>query len=158
MNKRSIGKILIALLIATTIFFAGCSPMQAVEHVLETALTTAIKSAVVGNEDAVKVMEHMQNRVDVEILSCQPTQNGVDALCRVSSPDLTEFAENFNASDYETQEALVDAIIKAIDTAPVTEKEVKVGFKNEGGTYVPTGIEEFLNAYLGGGMELVPGL
>jgi hypothetical protein len=96
----------------------------------------------------------MQARIRFEILSTKTTKKGVDALYRVSSPDLTAFIKDFDVNNYATREEMVEAIINAIESASVTEKEVTVGFQNG----VPVDFEDFLYAYSGGSYSLIAGM
>ena len=152
--KRSIGKSIVVLLIALSVFLTGCSQEQVLDTSLRSAINLVINTAVAENEDAARVVEHMQAKISFEMLSTKTTKKGVDALYRVSSPDLTAFIEDFDANDYATQEEMVEAIIHAIDSAPVTEKEVTVGFQNG----VPVEYEDFLYAYSGGSYSLIAGM
>jgi hypothetical protein len=149
--KRSVGKSIVVLLIALAVFLTGCSQEQALDISLRAAINLAINSAVAENEDAARVVEHMQARIKFEMISTKTTNKGVDALYRVSSPDLTAFIEDFDANDYATQEEMVEAIINGIEAAPITEKEVTVGFQNG----VPVEYEDFLYAYSGGSYGLI---
>lgn len=148
------GKSIVVLLIALAIFFAGCSQEQMLDVSLRSAINLAINSAVADNEDAARVVEHMQARISFEMISTKTTNKGVDALYRVSSPDLTAFVEDFDVNNYATQEEMVEAIINAIEAAPITEKEVTVGFQNG----VPVEYEDFLYAYSGGSYGLIAGM
>ena len=62
---------------------------------LRASINLVINSAVAENEDAARVVEHMQARISFEMLSIKTTKKGVDALYRVSSPDLTAFIKDF---------------------------------------------------------------
>jgi len=145
----------IAILIAAVVFFAGCSQEQLIEFALENALRAAVDAAVAENEDAAKVMAHMEKRIDLKVVSSEITQSGVTADCRVSSPDLTGFVESFHANDYATRAELVDAICKAVDTAPITTHEMTLGFRVTESGYDLIDIEDFLEAYSGGSFEIL---
>ena len=155
MKKRIAGKVIIAMLLAVAVFFAGCTQEQVIEVVLENTLEFAVNSAVAENEDAAKVVAHMQKRIDMKVLSSEIKDTGAMAECRVASPDLTEFVENFNANDYATQEELVDAICKAIDTAPIVTHEMTLGFEVTEDGYNLIDVEVFLNAYCGGCLDIL---
>lgn len=154
MKRRIAGKVIIAMLLAVAVFFAGCTKEKLIEYTLETSLEYAIDSAVAEDEDAAEVVAHLRQKSDIKVLSSEISANGVTAKCSVSAPDLTAFVENFDAKDYETREELVDAIKAAIDAAPVTSREVTVGFESTGDGYAPLSMEDFLNAYCGGSLEL----
>ena len=155
MDKKTYMRSIIAVLIAVTVFFAGCTREQVIEVVLENTLRFAVNSFVADAKDVSIVVEHMQNKVDMKVISSETTEVGLTARCRISSPDLTEFAENFDMDDYETREILVDAIIKAIDETEIVTQEVDVSFRITENGYDPVELDDFLNAYCGGTLELI---
>ena len=155
MKKRIGGKIIIAMLLAVTVFFAGCTQEKLIEFALEETLHLAVDAVAAENEDVAKVVTHIEKRVDIEVLSSQITADGVVAQCRVSSPDLTDFVENFDMNEYATQEEVIDAICKAVDTTSITTHEMNLGFLIQDGSYELVEVDAFLNAYCGGCLELL---
>lgn len=125
------------------------------EFALKTALNKAVDAAVASDKDAAEIADHLQKKVDIKILSSEISGSGVTAVCRIASPDIAEFVDNFDVEDCATKEALVAAVIKAIDAAPVTEKEITVGFKSNGSGYELIALDEFLDAYTCGCLDLL---
>jgi len=162
-TSRNVRLCALALCVVMTALFAGCSLLQkaqdkAVEFSLETAVDVAIDAAVQDNEEIGRVAEHMQARVDMQVLSSTISGDGVTAQLKVTAPDLSEFIGTFDLNDYANEQELCDAVIAAIDKAPVTEKEVTVGLKKNGSEYELLELDAFLDAYLGGGIEILEDL
>ncbi len=161
--KRNVRICVLAALMAVTVLFTGCSFLQTaqnkvVEKTLNAAVNGAIDAAVDGNEDISRVADEMQSNVELKVLSSSISEDGMTATCLVTAPDLTEFIGSFDINDYPNMEALCDAVIAAISDAPKTEKEITIGFQSTEDGYELLALDSFLNAYFGGGIDILEDL
>lgn len=158
--KRRVHIAILAVCLAITVLFSGCALMQkAQDKVLEVSLTSAIDfaiySAVGENEEIARVADSLQKRVQMKVVSSVISGEGLTAQCVITAPDLTEFIGSFDLNDYQNEQELCDAVIAAIENAPATQKEVTVGLKKTDSGYDLLDLEAFLNAYFGGGIDIL---
>lgn len=164
MGKKSNLRIaILAVCLVISVLFGGCDLLQKaqdelVEFSLTSAINIAIDSAVGENEEIGRVADTLQKKVQMEVVSSSISGEGVTATCLVTAPDLTEFIGSFDLKDYENEQELCDAVIAAIESAPATQKEVTVGLKKTDSGYEPLDLEAFLNAYFGGGIDILKDL
>lgn len=157
--KRSIGFIALVVCLAM-MTLTGCDFVQqaqnkVVEVALNTTIETMLESTIRDNTVAEKadgvadVANHIQDKVTLKVTDSSLFGETMTAQCMITAPDLTDFIENFDASQYATEQELYDAIKAAADNAPMTQKEVTIGLKKTEAGYEPMDIENLIAAYFG---------
>lgn len=132
---------------------------EVVEFALEATVDAVMDNALVELDQAAPVVESLQGKVELQVVSSQITQEGMTATCQVSAPDITEFVETLDVNDYTNddgtlnEDKLLNDLMAAIDGAPVTQQEVTVGLQSTENGYVPTDMEAFVNACTGGMLD-----
>jgi hypothetical protein len=157
--KRSVGFIALVVCLAM-MTFTGCDLVQqaqnkAVEFALNTAVDVMLDSAISANaaagqeEGVAEVANHIKNKVTLRVTDSTISGEEVSAQCMITAPDMTDFIENFDASQYATEQELYDAIKAAADNAPMTQKEVTIGLKKTETGYEPLDVESVVAAFFG---------
>ena len=159
--KRNVRFIALAVCLVMLVF-SGCDAAlktaqnKMVEVTINTTLNFAMDETIRANVDSAyvdgvtEVAQHIRNKVTLKVTDSTISGDGMTAQCVILAPNMVDFIENFDLSNYENEQEVYDAVIAAADNAPVSETEVTIGLtKNENGEFDAIDVESLIAAYLG---------
>ena len=148
--------ILIGVITLGSCSFKGCDKEEPIDVQVEKALQEVLDVAMSEEGEPDELLVVTESRSGYEVLSYSETETGVLVTFLVYAPDLYTVTKQIDENYvFETDEELKKAVVEAVETAQIVEKEVTIEFRKTENGYEPILTMELIDAYYGGVIKLL---